>query len=83
MPDALEIRPAYEEKHVQPSVSMKGCWQVVCVPGVYSVEIGLARQQTLADELTSQSAMAFRACRTFDRLITRQRTIDLHKAAIN
>ena len=55
MPDALEIRPEHAEQ-VQPSVSMKGCWQVVCVPGVYSVEIGLARQQTLAKELTSQFA---------------------------
>ena len=35
---------------------MKAGWQVVCVPGLHSVEIGLARQQTLADELTSQSA---------------------------
>lgn len=30
--------------------------QVACVPGPCSVEIGLARQQALADELTSQSA---------------------------
>jgi lipoate-protein ligase A len=35
---------------------MKGCWQVVCVPEVYSVKTGLERQQTLADELTSPSA---------------------------
>jgi octanoyl-[GcvH]:protein N-octanoyltransferase len=55
MPDALEIRSEHGE-HVEPSVSMKGRWQAVCVPAVYSVEIGLARQQTLADELTSQFA---------------------------
>jgi hypothetical protein len=41
---------------VQPSVSIKGCWQVVCVPEIHSVEIGLTRQQSLADELTNQSA---------------------------
>jgi octanoyl-[GcvH]:protein N-octanoyltransferase len=33
-------------------------WQVVSVPAVHSVEIGLARQQALADELTSQSSKA-------------------------
>lgn len=36
---------------------MTGCRQVVCIPGVDSVEIGLLRQQTLADGLTSQSAI--------------------------
>jgi hypothetical protein len=35
---------------------MSGCCQVVCVPGAYSVEVGLARQQMRADELTRQSA---------------------------
>jgi octanoyl-[GcvH]:protein N-octanoyltransferase len=32
------------------------CWQVVRAPGVDSVPIGLARQQSLADELASQSS---------------------------
>jgi len=41
---------------VEPSVSVKGCWQVVCVPGIHSVETGLARQQTLAEEISDQSA---------------------------
>ena len=42
---------------MQPNAGMKGCWQVVCVPEVYSVKTDLERQQTLADELTSPSAM--------------------------
>lgn len=61
---------------MQPSVGMKGCWRVVCVPGLYSVEIGLARQQALADGLTTQSAtpslMVWRCQPAF--LVTRTET---------
>lgn len=41
---------------IAPSPSMMGEYQIVCIPGIYSVETGLARQQTLADELITPSA---------------------------
>jgi lipoate-protein ligase A len=40
--------------NMPPSINKKARWQVVCVPAIDSVEVGLAHQQTLADEHTSQ-----------------------------
>ena len=56
MSDAQENRTEHERSTSQASVSMKRCWHVVCVPGIYPAESGLARQQSLADKLTGQSA---------------------------
>jgi octanoyl-[GcvH]:protein N-octanoyltransferase len=36
---------------------MKGGWRVVSLPGVCTIEVALARQQALADQLASPSAM--------------------------
>ena len=41
---------------MQSSANITGDRQIVLVPEIYPVEIGLARQQALADVLTSQSA---------------------------
>lgn len=61
---------------MQPSIGTERGWQVVCVPKVYPVEIGLARQQTLADELTSQTATSFLTVWRCQRalLVTRSET---------
>jgi len=47
----------YEEKFVQPSANIKGGRQIVLVPEARPFEIGLAQQQSLADENTGQSAV--------------------------
>ena len=54
-PDTVRLGDA-DHALLRPTVSMNGGWQIVSIPVVVSpVEAGLARQQALADQLTSAS----------------------------
>ena len=46
---------------LEPSVAMKGGWQIVSVPGIDLVEAGFVRQQALAGQLSTPALMVWRS----------------------
>jgi len=64
-PEAARLAD-WNDDIIEPAVSIKAGWRIVSVPGIDPVEIGLARQQAVADQLAGPlpaPALMFWRCR--------------------